>query len=173
MVTQGTDMIYEVVPTRALHIRRLALKLRPIARTTLGRHGIDARRALHDAVIQSHFCRTALIDGEPQAMWGLKAPILSDAAYVWLAMSDMVTRFPKSIVVEARRQIAEMAAGYRELFTILIPEDKPSVAFAAFLGFDAGDDKRTMSRRAKEAELLEYPHIEAVNGNVIAVRWRA
>jgi hypothetical protein len=167
-------MNYEVVPTKVLHIKALAEKLRTAACLGLDRYGIDPRRALLDAFRKSRTCCTALIDGKPEAIWGVQAPLLSDFALVWLAMSNDVTRFPKAIVAEAKLQIGEMGKDYAELATTVLPDDRQSIAFAAFLGFhDRHDEGRKMSRKMIEADLRDNPRHRVAIGDkyVIALGW--
>jgi hypothetical protein len=168
-------MNYEVVPTRALHIRPMAAKLRAAACFGLGRHGFDPRRALHKAVNNSRICKTALVDGQPEAIWGVQAPLLSEAGFVWLAMSDHVTQYRKAIVSEARRQLSEMMLDYSELVTTVLPEDRTSISFAIFLGFhDRHRDRNAVPRRKElEAELVQDPQYRIASGDsyVIALGW--
>lgn len=166
-------MMVEIVPTKAIHIRPLAMKWRNTAQIGVMHHGYNPRRALHDAVIKSHFCRTALVDGKPEAMWGLMGPMLSEHALVWLAMSDQVTRFPKLVFTEARRQLEAMGQCYAELATTVLPEDRAAIAFAVALGFHDRHDDETKSRKQRMAELLTDPRHRLVLGDkyVIALGW--
>lgn len=168
-------MIYEIVPARALHIKPMAAKLRQAHAIEMGQFGFDPRRALHDAVRQSHFARTALVDGQPEAMWGLMGTLLADGALVWFVMSDRAAAHPRLIVAEARNQLHEMGQHYSELATTILPGDTRSMAFATYLGFhdrhDGGFDQ--MTRKQRMAELLDNPrhHISLGDRHVIALGW--
>lgn len=170
-------MIYEVVPARALHIKPMAEKLRHTHAVEMGRFGFEPRRALHDAVRQSQIARTALVDGSPEAMWGIMGPILAEGALVWFVMSDRAAEHPRMIVAEARRQLHDMAQGYSELATTVLPGDQRSMAFATFLGFhDRHDDiLDRMPRKQRMAELFENPAHRVAIGDrhVIALGWHA
>lgn len=107
----------------------------------LSSRGFDPRRALHDAYVGSHYARTALLDGKPAVMWGVDGPLLGGSAKVWLALSDDIGRLPVAIVREARRELAEMADAYGAIEAAVLPDDAPSVRFAAFLGFKERGDR--------------------------------
>ncbi len=168
-------MIYDVVPTSIRHVKPMATRLRAGAALGLSRRGLDPRRTLHSMVTQSYICKTALIEGRPEAMWGLHGPLLSDAPYVWLALSERAASLSKAAVLEARRQLDEMAEGCSELVTGMIPTDRASIAFAVFLGFKgklAGVS--SVTRNAVVDELLEDPRhrVPAGEDYVIALSWR-
>lgn len=168
-------MNYEVVPARALHIKPMAEKLRPGAIVGMVTVGISPRRALHDAVRHSIASRAMIIDGAIEAIWGIVAPLLSDAAYVWLAVSEKIRELPRFAAETARAQMIDMASGYGELRTTLLPDDSASIGFADFLGFrGAGCKASKMTRRHRIAALLDDDanHIGLPDGHLILVHWR-
>lgn len=168
-------MIYEVVPGKITHVRPMARKLRQAASINIGAYGYDPRRVLHDAFVTSHYCRTALIDGEPEAMWGLKGPLVSEAAVVWLVLSERATSMPQLIVSEAKFHLAQMGAEYSELATTVLPDDEASIRFAAFLGFHDhhNEEQVKMTHKQRAAQLRHNPRHRIPMGDsyVIALGW--
>jgi hypothetical protein len=150
---------HQIVKASPRHIRPLAKRMRSAACMTLQGFGFDPRRALHRVFVASGWARCALIDGRPVAMWGVAGPLLGESAYVWLVISDDVTGLSRRIVEEARRELAEIAEGYEELATTVLPTDDAALRFAVFLGFHDRHDEGTerLSRKAKCKQLKDDP----------------
>lgn len=121
---------------------------------TLQSFGFDPRRALHRAMRSSFYCRTALMDGKPVAMWGIKGNLMCDVAFVWLVLSDDIANIPGAITREARRELRAIMANYRELATTVLPDDAAAVRFAVYLGFH---DRHEGKRKDIEREILANP----------------
>jgi hypothetical protein len=136
---------YQVVKARALHVKPMARQLRAAACITLQGFGLNAREALRRAFVQSSYCRTAVADGAPIAMWGVKNTVLSDTGVVWLVLSDAVTKMPVAIVKEARAELAKIMEYLDEIAITVLPDDEAAVRFACALGFH--DREEEMSRK--------------------------
>lgn len=102
------------------------------------------------------FTRAWLIDGELAGLGGVTGSEISSTGMVWLALSEKATQFPVEIVKETRRQMARILITKRELVTLIIPEDKTSLRFATWLGFEAVDPTP----------------IPCGNGRVLLIRYR-
>ena len=152
-------MKYEVVKGSILHVKPMARRVRAAAAITLEGYGYEPRSALHRIFIRSFYCRTALVDGHPVAMWGVTGTMLSESAYVWLVMSDEIAAFPRAIVREAKAQLASIMNGYDEVATTVLPDDDAAIRFALYLGFhDRHDDQaERLPRKAMERVIRENP----------------
>lgn len=140
---------YSVVPASIRHLKPMAAQLRAAACITLQGFGLKPRPALHRAFVASSYCRTALMDGKPIAMWGVKATMLGDTALVWLVLSETVTAMPISIVKEARSELAKVMETKREIAITVLPDDEAAIRFAVYLGFhDRDNDDGHLSRKA-------------------------
>lgn len=136
----------------------MAKRLRAAACVTLQAYGFDPRRALHDVFVESHYARTALVEGKPVAMWGLKGQLLSEVAYVWLVLSEEIGVLPLQIVREARKEMAEIMANYSEVATTVLPNDEQAVAFALCLGFhDRHDEEDPLPLKHRVRQVLDNP----------------
>lgn len=133
-------MNYEIVPASVLHVKSLSARLRPAACATLQNLGIDVRQSLRRAFVSSPYCRTVLLDGRPEAMWGMQAPALSDRAVVWAALSDTAVKFPLAVVRRARNELASMKERVGTLYAAVSKDDQRAVLFARSLGFAPHDD---------------------------------
>lgn len=98
-------------------------------------YGLDPRSALHRVFVASTYCRTALIDEKPVAMWGVAGHILSETAFVWLVLAEETARMPHAIVREARAELQRVMDNYSRVMMTVLPDDAPSVRFALHLGF--------------------------------------
>ena len=127
---------YEVVPSSVRHIKALAAELRPAACQTLRAFGADPRRALHHAVRQSHYCRTAILKGQPVAMWGAAGAMLGDTVIVWGAFTLEAVRFPLAIVRGARSELAKLGRDGTSLHAMVAVADDKAILFAQTIGFD-------------------------------------
>lgn len=150
-------MNYEITTASIRHVRPMSRHLRAAACMTLRGFGFDSRRALHRAFLQSIYCRTALIDGKPVAMWGVVAGLMSETAYVWLVISDQIANIPLSITREAKAELSKIMEHYDELAATVLPDDDAAIRFAVYLGFHDSHDGPKLSRKAREREIRENP----------------
>lgn len=140
---------YSIVPASIRHLKPMAAQLRAAACITLQGFGLTPRPALHRAFLASSYCRTAMRDGKPIAMWGVKSTLLGDTALVWLVLSESVTSMPISIVKEAKAELAKVMETKREIAITVLPDDEAAIRFAVYLGFhDRDNDDGHLSRKA-------------------------
>lgn len=128
-------MTYSIVPTRVLHVKQIAALMCDAACMTIQDAGHDPRRTVHRAFVSSHYCRTALIDNRPVAMWGMSGNLLSDHAMVWLVLSDEAAKLPLAVVKCARRELEIMHDMGGTLYATIGRDDEPAAIFARTLGF--------------------------------------
>lgn len=165
---------HEIVPASIRHIRPMSKRLRTAACITLERFGEDPRRALHRAFIASNYCRTALIDGKPVAMWGVCGALMSNVASVWLVIAEDIVKLPLVIVREARSELAHVMGNYHELVTTVLPDDAAAVRFALYLGFQ-GFEEDDLLHKVKYEDLMNDPKYRVPVGDsyIIALGYRA
>lgn len=161
---------YQIVPASIRHIKPMAARLRAAACITLQGFGYEPRRALHRAFLASYYCRTAVLDGKPIAMWGTKSVLLGDEALVWLVLSDEVTKMPLSVVKEARAELAKIMDDYREVAITVLPDDEAAIRFAVFLGFhDRDNDDGHFTRKDMCQQIRENPNYRIPIGDSYVV----
>lgn len=158
---------YSVVPASIRHVRPMSAQLRAAACITLQGFSMEPRRALHRAFIASPYCRTALQDGKPIAMWGVKGTMLGDTAFVWLVLSEGVTKMPVSIVKEARAELAKVMETNDEVAITVLPDDEAAVRFAVALGFHDrnNDGDLLLSRKEMTREIIADPRYKIPIGD--------
>ena len=93
------------------------------------------REALRTSYRHAILRRTALIDGEIAAMWGLGGAMLSDNGTPWLMTSKLVERVPVTFVKTARAQLGEMLCHRRFLSNYVLATYRGACRLLEVLGF--------------------------------------
>jgi len=127
--------MYEVVPASILHVRPLAKRMRAASAASVAGYGFNPREGLRRSFVNSHHCRTALVDGRPIAMWGLIGPLLAGETFAWVVLTEEAAEIPFSVVREARRALATAAESYETVRAAIFPDDAGAIRFATFMGF--------------------------------------
>lgn len=165
--------LYDIVPSSILHVRPMSRKMRAAACITLQGFGLQPREALRRAVRASPYCRTALVDGKPVAMWGVKETLLSDCAVVWLVLSQEIARLPTAIVREARAELDRVMQTRREIAITVLPDDDAAIRFAVYLGFHDRDGETEeggeMTRKAMCRAIRQSPRYRIPIGDSFVI----
>jgi hypothetical protein len=109
-VHAGGRHSYWIVPTTAEHVYALAAVMRQGDRAELEATGVKVKRALWRGYRRSLWCRTAFVDGDIAAIWGLNASALSNYGVPWLLTAPAIERMPVAFRREAGREVARMLA---------------------------------------------------------------
>lgn len=131
----------EIVAAEIEHVYLLVDRLRQKDRIEIHRLGIKPRKALYRAFRNSLMCRTAFVDGEIAAMWGIGVAFreglspLSDLGTPWLHTADAVERVPVFFIRRARAELAVMLAVKRRLESWVDADYAQAVRFLKLLGF--------------------------------------
>jgi hypothetical protein len=159
-----------------LDLRRIEPKLRHCGRLSrILRHehmaaslgvGESVHRQIRQSFVASYMVRGWAIDGEVSALAGVLGAALSPSAFIWMAIAQRFTRYPKYVVKEARAMMDEIMLTKLELHSSITGDDPAALRFAIHVGFhvDGGlpafgrDGRRLhLSRIKGDTELLE-PH---------------
>lgn len=104
----------EVVPARPNHVGTLAWRMREIDRLEAEAMGSSPKDALRSGLIGSLCSWTVLIDGRPEAMFGVSPISLAEGkGRPWLLMTDAGAR--------QHRALMRLGARYTEVFHRLFP----------------------------------------------------
>lgn len=128
-------MRYSIEDATVLHVKRLFPTLRRDACATIRAFGESPRASLLRAYRLSPYCRTALIEGRPVAMWGVVGAALSNAAEAWVALGDDSLRWPLSIARETKKELRVMAGKVETLYARVGRDDRRAMLFAVTMGF--------------------------------------
>lgn len=140
---RASDLLprHEIVPAEVEHVYLLAEKLRPRDEAEIRAVGIKPRRALYRAFRNSVMCKTAFVDGDIAAMWGLCVGLrpgvspLSDLGVPWLHTSGAIERIPVTFVKLAKQELAAMCANRRRLESFVDANYPQAVKLLRVLGF--------------------------------------
>jgi hypothetical protein len=124
-----------IVPSSIGDVYRVANNLRREDRAEITGFGLDPREALRTSFRHSVLRRTAFVDGEIAAMWGLGGAMLSDAGSPWLMTTPVVERVPVMFLKVGRAQLNEMLAQRTFLFNFVQASYARACRFLEVLGF--------------------------------------
>lgn len=125
----------EVIETKPQHIRELSKKLQAIDVRTAERLGLKPHVALWRAYKKSLFCRTAFINGELVAIWGVVGTFLGPVGYPWLIMSPVAQDFPLKVAFRYRKELKEMLKLFPKLVDMVDAEHAKSLRLLKIMGF--------------------------------------
>lgn len=86
----------------------LAQTLRDADRCECEAYGITPAKGLRRSFYASAWRRTALIDGNIAAMWGICGTAIGHTAQAWLMTAPVIERLPLAFIREARREARSM-----------------------------------------------------------------
>lgn len=146
---------FEIIEAKPYHCGQMVRALRHDHRAAVLKLGLNAHRQLRACYDDSAFCRAWIIDGKLAGLGGVTGTEASFSGYIWLALTEEATRYPKMIVKEARNQLNEIMSVKRRLLTTLVDADPTSRRFAEYLGFHA------LERVSDWAIAMEYQPLPA------------
>jgi len=86
--------------------------------------------------------RFASVDGQPAALWGVKAEsLIGGTAAAWLVITRHAEKVPVSLVRLARSELREIASIYPEIVDMAPIDDPRLLKFVRALGFKIGPDR--------------------------------
>ncbi len=109
-LTEGlADPGLRIVPALAGHIPALAPRVRAIDAAECRAMGRSAAGALRHGLVASAWCWTALVDGQPEAMFGLVVEsVVPSVGVPWFLGSDAVWRHGRALVTIGPQVLATM-----------------------------------------------------------------
>lgn len=129
----------EVVDASLVHIGPIANNLDADALERYAEIGVRPRAGLRRLLDESAYCRTALLDGKPVAMWGVLGSDLASCGEVWLSITERARGHRMKIVRLARKELRAMMSTKVMLISSVLCNDARGKRFAEFLGFDCTD----------------------------------
>lgn len=125
-----------VVPSDVGDIYRLVREMRSDDRLEATSLGRDPTSLLRDSYRAAILRRTAFVDGEIAAMWGLGGVMLSDEGAPWLVTTKAFERVPLAFVKQGRIEIAQMLALRSRLSNVVQASYTRACRFLEVLGFN-------------------------------------
>ena len=132
---------YQIEPATVRHVYDLAANLRLADESEILGSGNGVKRSLWRAYRNSVLCKSAVIDGEVAAMWGLclnmrpGLSLLSDLGVPWLHTTAAGERLPVSFVKVAKAELAAMKALRPRLENHVAASYAQAIKFLRLIGF--------------------------------------
>lgn len=130
---------YIIVDAERNHAVQLARALRDGDKIEIAAGGLTERKAVWRSYKQSVLCKTAFVDGEIAAMWGLGGTLMSMRGNPWLLTTSAVEKYPMDFAREARKAVREMLTIRPILFNYVLASYEHAVRFLQIIGFTMGD----------------------------------
>jgi hypothetical protein len=130
---------YTILAAKPEHCDLLAVNLRAADRKEVQAAGLSSYRAVRRAFRSGILSRTAFVDGDIAAMWGLGGNLLSEIGHPWLLTTPAVERVPFSFAREAKRAVGEMLLYRSVLFDYVDANYEQAIRFLKILGFTLGE----------------------------------
>lgn len=124
-----------IVPSKIQDVYRIADNLRREDEAEITGFGLTPREALRTSYRNAILRRTAFVDGEIAAMWGLGGAMLSDAGSPWLMTTPAVEKMPVTFLKVGRAQLDEMLLQRAFLFNFVQASYSRACRFLEVLGF--------------------------------------
>lgn len=129
------DRRIRIAPSEIGDVYRLAAHLRENDRLEITGLDLDPTSVIRSSFRSAVLRRTAFVDGEIAAMWGLGGVMLSDDGAPWLMTAPAIERIPVSFVRLARVEVSEMLAMRSHLSNVVMASYRSACRFLDVLGF--------------------------------------
>lgn len=109
-----------IIPASPAHVGRIANRMRGIDRMEVQAKGRGAKAAVRLSLRSSTWACTAMLDGEPVAMFGVvAASLIEDKGRPWFLGSDDVYRNGRAMLSIGPRVIERMHGDFRRLENVV------------------------------------------------------
>lgn len=130
---------YRIVDAERWHVGMLDKKLRAEDVAEAISLGLKTKSALWKSFRSSVLRKTAFVDGEIAAMWGMGGNLLSDEGRPWLATAAPVEKVPIAYVKIGKMAVSEMLS-LRSNLRNVVPVNYPkAVRFVRMIGFSLSE----------------------------------
>ncbi|GAA0335375.1 hypothetical protein GCM10009087_52220 [Sphingomonas oligophenolica] len=104
--------------------------------------GHRPKQALRDGLTASSLCFTALVDGRPEAMFGLVVTnALAGEGTPWMLGTEAIYRHPRAMLRWGPRFVAAMLDSTPVLSNLVSVDNVRAIRFLRRLGFSIGKDR--------------------------------
>jgi hypothetical protein len=120
------------------HVPAIAARMRTEDKAEiLASGGYQPEQALRESLAASEFARTAFVDGEPLAMFGVA--MSGDVAIPWLLTTDAVCRHPFLFWKASKVVLRELREAYPTMVQFIDARYASAMTWARRLGFAVGE----------------------------------
>ena len=129
-----------IVRTERAHVIELGPKLRAADCGELQAAGLTAGKALWRSWRRSLFAKTAFVDGEIAAIWGMGGSPFSAVGRPWLLTAAPVEKVPKAFLQTARQEVRFMLSICPRLLGIVDGRYHRALRLLEMVGFDLSNE---------------------------------
>lgn len=134
--------VIEIVRTTPQHLRELAPKLRAEDEAEILAFGLTLEKALWRSYKSSVMRKTALIDGEVAAVWGVCGHFLGTVGAAWLLTGSAVDKVsPLKFTRIYQQEVKEMLHLFPKLSNIVDADHSAALRLLDIVGFTLGEPK--------------------------------
>lgn len=131
-----------IVPATPAHVGRIASRMRADDVIECAAMGHTPKQALRAGLIASTLCFTALVDGRPEAMFGLVVgSALSGEGTPWMLGTEAIYDHPRAMLRWGPRFLAAMLDSTPVLSNLVAIDNVRAIRFLRWLGFSLGEDR--------------------------------
>jgi hypothetical protein len=131
----------EIVPAQFKHIGRIARRLRVFDREECEAMGRTPKQALRLALMTSEPAWTALVDGQPEAMFGVVVEsALSCEGTPWFLGTNEVYRHGRELLMYGPGLLARMGDSMK-LSNFVSTRNRPAIRLLKRWGFTVGEEE--------------------------------
>jgi len=132
-----------IVLARPIHVNRIANRMRDIDRRECEAMGQTPKQALRAALASSSRAWTALVDDQPEAMFGVVVrSALGGEAVPWFLGSDEVYRHGRELVMWGPAIISRLHDSSMTLRNLVSSENTKAIRLLRRWGFTVEDDEQ-------------------------------
>jgi len=136
----GADRI-RIVAASPAHVGRIATRMREADVVECRAMGHSPKQALRDGLVASTLCLTALVDGRPEAMFGLVVnSALAGEGAPWMLGTEAIYDHPRAMLRWGPRFVAAMLDSTPALSNLVSVDNARAIRFLRRLGFSIGED---------------------------------
>jgi ribosomal protein S18 acetylase RimI-like enzyme len=129
-------MTVRIVPAAYSHVNRLARDMRAIDRAECLAMGRTPKQALRHGIMASAWVRTALVDGEPQAMFGVVVEsAMTGDGIPWFLGTDAVFRHGRDLIRMGPAILRDMGDSSRMLRNLVSADNAKAIRLLKRWGF--------------------------------------
>jgi hypothetical protein len=132
---------YRIVESQSWHVAELVEAMREDDKIELTDFGMTPKKALWRSYRRAFMRRTAFVDGEIAAMWGLGGGLLAGEAEAWLLTTAAVEKLPMAFAKEGRKAALQMIELRSSIFGHVAANYTKAIRLMKILGFTIDEPK--------------------------------
>lgn len=134
-----------IVDTKPEHLREMAGKMHANISSTVLRLGVSPKKALWKSFKTSLICRTAFINGEIAAIWGLGGEMMGDVGLPWLILAPAADDYPMRVAFAYRRELEKMQRMFPLLIDLVDETNEKAVRMLELMNFKISKERFTVN----------------------------